>query len=85
MTSDFSLPESSCGFGFMAPFKFKSRFELDDESVGFVITHQNVMAMMDSMSCCKFVIFGLGENYMSCYLEWIKQVMGWDSAKILVP
>ena len=77
-TSDFSLPESSCGFGFMAPFKFKSRFELDDESVGFVITHQNVMAMMDSMSCCKFVIFGLGENYMSCYLEWIKQVMGWD-------
>lgn len=80
-TSDLMLPEETNGFGWMEPEKFESRFKMDDRSVNMVIVHQHAMAMMDSMSCCKFVMFGLGADYLSCFLEWMKDVVGWEMTK----
>jgi len=76
-THDFTISGATSGFGFMEPMKF-DRFEAGEKEVEVVITHQHAMAMMDSMTCCKFLIFGLDKDYMSAVSEWFKTVVGWD-------
>ena len=66
------------GFGFFPPVKLESRFKLDDTSINFVIDHQHIMAMMDSMECCKFTFYGLTDDTCQCYCDWMHYITGWD-------
>lgn len=77
LTSDLSLGGGTCGFGFMEPQEY-NRFELGDKEIQLVNIHQNVMAMLDSLTCCKFLMFGLGADFLSTILDWINFTTGWD-------
>lgn len=77
LTSDLSLGGGTPGFGFMEPQEY-NRFELGEKEIQLVCTHQNVMAMLDSLTCCKFLMFGLGTDFLGTVLEWIKYTTGWD-------
>jgi len=76
-TSDFTVPGSTPGFGFMPPTEMEP-YEPSDANLNIVYTHQHVMAMMDSLTGCKFVIFPLQDNFMPNMLLWLKDVTGWE-------
>ncbi|MCL2865749.1 MAG: aldehyde ferredoxin oxidoreductase family protein [Lachnospiraceae bacterium] len=79
-TSDFTIPGDTCGFGFMPPAKMDT-FGTEDINIDIVYHHQHVMAMMDSLTGCKFVMGQLGEHFMDCLCDWFKYVVGWDVTK----
>jgi len=54
------------------------RFAADDRAIELVYTHQHVMAQFDSMSVCKFALFGLNEKLSEQFLDWFKSAIGWD-------
>jgi len=54
------------------------RFEADDKAIELVYIHQHAMAQFDSMSICKFALFGLNENLTEAFLDWYKTTTGWD-------
>lgn len=74
-TSDFM--NSINGFGFMEREDF-NRFEAGPRIVNEVVVMQNVMAQLDSLTICKFVIFGVLEGFMEFILEWYACVVGWN-------
>ncbi len=80
LTSDLSLGGGTNGFGFMDAEEY-NRFSLGEKEVQLVYIHQHVMAMLDSLTCCKFLMFGLGENFLDTVLEWINYTTGWNMTK----
>jgi aldehyde:ferredoxin oxidoreductase len=76
-TSDFALPGFTNGHGFMEATEY-DRFAADDKAVELVYIHQNVMAQFDSMSMCKFSLFGLNEKLTEQFLDWFKTAVGWE-------
>ncbi|MGI5849284.1 MAG: aldehyde ferredoxin oxidoreductase family protein [Christensenellales bacterium] len=80
LTSDLTLGGGTSGFGFMEAESY-DRFEAGEKEIRLVYIHQHVMAMLDSLTTCKFLMFGLGENFMDRVLEWIKYAIGWDMTK----
>ena len=80
-TSDFTVPGNHPGFGFLDPIEFDPYDALSDDNLNIVFIHQHVMAMLDALTGCKFVIFPLGENFMPNMLDWLKKVTGWDWTK----
>jgi len=47
----------------------------------YIATMQNLMCMFDSLTGCKFVIFGLGDKTVSTMVEWLNMATGWDVTK----
>jgi len=78
-TSDFM--NSINGFGFMEKEEF-DRFDAGDRIVNQVVVMQNVMAQMDSLTICKFVLFGVLEDFMKFIIEWYQCVVGWNDMTI---
>jgi len=68
------LPED---IGFDAELK---RHEYDRKGE-YIATMQNLMCMFDSLTGCKFVIFGLGDKTVTTMVEWLNMVTGWDVTK----
>lgn len=44
----------------------------------FVAKFQDLMALFDSLTGCKFVVFGLGDKTVQTMAEWLNMVTGWD-------
>ena len=80
LASDFVIPGNTRGLGFLPDLKF-DRFGANRECVEFTYLNQHVMAMMDSITGCKFLLFGLGDDFMNCMIDFIKSVTGWDMTK----
>lgn len=76
-TGDMHGPGYSTGFGFMEASPY-NRFELGEKDIRLTVVMQNAMAQCDSMSCCKFLLFGLGPYFFPMIQTWFKQVVGWD-------
>jgi aldehyde:ferredoxin oxidoreductase len=53
------------------------RFEVKGKGI-FASKFQDLMAMMDSLTGCKFIVFGLGENSIKIMADWLGLVTGWD-------
>ena len=75
--NDFALPGFTNGFGYMEPTEY-DRFSPDDKTIELVYIHQNVMAQFDSMSLCKFALFGLNEKLSEQFFDWMKTAVGWE-------
>ena len=76
-THDFAIPGYVPDFGFMEEMEL-DRFETTEKAVELVVVYQNAMAQFDSLSACKFVLFGLKEKFTEQLLDWLKTVVGWD-------
>lgn len=53
------------------------RFSIEQRGE-YIAKMQNIMGLFDSLTGCKFVLFGIGENTMTVILDWLNMVTGWD-------
>lgn len=53
------------------------RFTTDGKGK-FVAKFQDLMALFDSLTGCKFVIFGLGDQAIATITSWLNYVTGWN-------
>lgn len=44
----------------------------------FIAKFQNVMGMIDSLSFCKFIVYGLGDSIIKTMVDFTNSVTGWD-------
>ena len=79
-TTGASLFGGTGGFGFMPPTKVDAH-EISDENLEIVYVYQHVMAMMDSLSGCKFGMFGVNDDFMNFILDCYRIITGWDMTK----
>ncbi len=73
---DFEVGGEFGGFGYGKARKM-DRFSTEGKPE-FIKTNQDVMAVFDSLTCCKFIIFGLGDKTWENVVSWINMVTGWE-------
>jgi aldehyde:ferredoxin oxidoreductase len=44
----------------------------------FIAKFQNVMGMFDSLTHCKFLVYGLGDSIIKTLCDWVNEATGWD-------
>jgi len=44
----------------------------------FIAGMQNIMGLFDSLTGCKFMIFGMNEKTLGLICEWLNSITGWD-------
>lgn len=44
----------------------------------YIAKMQHIMTLFDSLTGCKFVLFGIGEDTMTTILGWLNMVTGWN-------
>jgi aldehyde:ferredoxin oxidoreductase len=44
----------------------------------FIAKFQDIMALLDSLTGCKFILFGLGVDSAEVILDWLNMATGWD-------
>jgi aldehyde:ferredoxin oxidoreductase len=75
-THGFEVGGEFPGFGVMEPFKME-RFSTEKRHE-LVMKMENLMCLCDSLTCCKFIIFGFGEETINMLTQWLNWVTGWD-------
>jgi len=54
-----------------------NRFDISEKHE-YVAKMQNIMSMFDSLTGCKFVLFGLGDETVTTITDWLNMVTGWN-------
>jgi aldehyde:ferredoxin oxidoreductase len=73
-THDF---EMGCTFPELGYDKSPDRWETQGKGE-FIAKFQNVMGMFDSLSFCKFLVYGLGDSIIKTMVDWTNSITGWD-------
>ncbi len=73
-THDFEI---GCTFPELGYDKSPNRWEINGKGE-FIAKFQNVMGMFDSLTHCKFLVYGLGDSIIKTMLDWVNAVTGWD-------
>ena len=45
----------------------------------FVARFQDLMALLDSLTGCKFIVFGFGDELLKTVADWVNAVTGWNT------
>lgn len=73
---DFETAGSFPGFGYYKKMDL-DRFSTEGKEEFTKVT-QDFMALCDSFICCKFIIFGLGDDTFRLITEWLNSATGWS-------
>ncbi len=74
---DFEAGGDFPGFGVVPPMKLE-RYSTEKYQSNLVKEMQDFCAICDTLNCCKFIIFGLGEATVDTFVEWVNMATGWD-------
>jgi len=75
-THDFEVGGNYPGFGFYKSMDM-DRFSTEGKPE-YIKVSQDFQALCDSLTCCKFIIFGMEGETFSTFVKWINMVTGWD-------
>ncbi len=67
------------GYGFGEPIKLKNHSAEKKPEMNFEL--ENIMCLCDSMTCCKFLLGGIGDSTCELFLFWLNCITGWDLDK----